>query len=113
MLYIGPPKHLTSPMEACRIDDMLDSSPLYMSEENIKFYSTGIIRRPIKTLAVNLPVVVVDERIDSVLGKGVIRDILYDTLTEDGNHIIIIELSDGRIIKTHWSKVSPELPGKE
>lgn len=87
---------------------MMPSSPLYLSEENISFYSTDPIKTPVLTLSKNLRVEVVDERVDSVLGHGTICDILYDTLTNDGNHIIIIEMSDGRIIKTHWQNVSPE-----
>lgn len=88
---------------------MMEPSPLYLSKESIKFYSLGACRAVIKMLKVNLEIIVVDDRIDKELGTGIVQDILHDTLSDEGNHVIIIELRDGRIIKTVWSNVYPEI----
>jgi hypothetical protein len=92
-----------------KITTMMGDSPFYMSEDSVLFYTPGSVRKVIETLSPKLRVLVVDDRIDKEIGVGTVQDILYDSLSGDEFHAIIIEFDDGRVLKTCWQHVTPEM----
>jgi hypothetical protein len=43
------------------------------------------------------------------LGYGEVADILEDRITDKEDHIVIVEMTDGRVLHVHWLDVDPAL----